>query len=928
VSVRRRRIGGLAFVLGMLGLLAAGTGLLAPESWWALETLHEVDATEVQASHGKSYTVPFTHEAVATSSRDHVSTLIVLEDGRPLVRDNILDHIRQRGGGLFAHWADRVFFSATDDSDPRENGRRYTFVRENRSAPTVRRWVPRIGTAAAALLVIGLCLSYSLARVVVTAILAIVGLVLASDHAPTVRLSGDLARVAELSRPRDDRPRSSAATEATGNTTRLDLGALTTDVEPPRPEPPVAVVLETHSDEVTVLADGQGEIRGVPADSLHACRLAEVVMEGSFLSGERLELRIVREEATRTWDTTLVVPFTPSPDRQVLRIARPVEMPLGCAEAPIRSLTLVAPPGSGETVACQVERIALVDTAARFAGRSHGSDQLAAGSTTRPATWQGVPGAFEATAPAGSSRVLKGSLALVTSEPDAVATCRVSALDEAGGATLLHELSISASDSWTAFRVPLLPTEEPQRLRFESQDLPAGAVLAWAGVRAVDTSREPRRVLLVLVDTLRADSLSAYSDQGAPTPRLDALAREGVLFERCFSQCYWTRPSMVSIMSSQYVQATGVQRFERLPGSYTTLAEVFAGAGFYTAAVVSNHNASAAAGLAQGWDELRDEPDHLVDADAARFCSGFVEPRLLELMDEDLLAYVHLMDVHGPYGPTEQPEGWECPPGQAMTFDTSLDRSWNREPTDTSRRELYRLDVANMDAGLGAFLDAMLSRWEAGDGPPAVVAITSDHGEFLGEEGQWSHRNYELHPAVVHVPLLLRAPGLLPSDARVSTTVQNLDVAPTLARLAGIPDDGGRDWKGHDLTGLAHGDGGVGVALSSGGTSTKLFAVYSDRGGVYGRDDRISAILDDRNDLWAQGPTQWTPRGTVLHRDPDTLSRWTFRRVTDGFARAWAEYRDVGDELTAAYWEDVDTSQDLLDPAVLQALEAMGYLER
>jgi arylsulfatase A-like enzyme len=920
-----RRLGGLAFVAALACLVLAGVGFLAPETSWAYETLHRVSVDEMQPNQGKAWQVFFSHDEVTTSGQDHISELVVLEDGRPLDRDNILDHIRHRGAGLFSHWADRVFFAPEDNSDPRSNGRTYSFVRPKPDTEGTRAWMPRLAVLGGVLLVLGLALAPSRGRVVIAAAALTVGLVMGWDHRWAQGLASDLARAAELSQPDDEKP-ARAATRAgsVGNTTRLTLDPLVTEAEPFRAPPPLAIRLEQTLDEVLVMRDGEGSLRGVPEGDMHACEVAEVIVEGRLVSGSRLELRIVRTRGSGTRESTLVVPFTASPDTQVLRITHPVDLPLGCEDSIIRSLTLVSPPGSKETLAVEVSRIALVHDSARFAGRTHGELMLAVGSTARRATWQAVPGVFEPSLPEGEGLVLKGAVALLHAEDGAEATVQ---LTSASG-ELLHQARLSGDEQWIDFRVALPADGGGTSVRLGCEDLPAGAVLAWAGVRAVDTTRAPRRVLLALVDTLRADALSAFGAAGTSTPRLDALAADGVLFERCISQCYWTRPSMASLMSSRYVQATGILRFERLPDSYVTMAEVFADAGFYTVSTVSNHNASTAAGLGQGWDEMRDEPDHLVDLDAGAYCSQFLEPRLAELLDEDLLAYVHLMDPHGPYGPAEPPADWQCPPGIAQEFDSALDRPWNRTPTDTSRRELYHADVSAMDAGLGAFIERTVARWESnGDGHP-VVAITSDHGEFLGEEGQWGHPYYQLQPESVHVPMLLWAPGLLPSGARVKDTVQNLDLAPTLASLAGIPADSARGWQGRDLTPAAHGSGEAGLAMSSGGMVQKLFAVYSDRGAVLGKDDALAAVLDRQDRIWGRAATRWTPHPVVASEGFNELDRLSLSRLADDYAQAWADHRDHGDDLRGALWSGVDTSQDILDPAVLQALEAMGYLER
>ncbi len=234
-----------------------------------------------------------------------------------------------------------------------------------------------------------------------------------------------------------------------------------------------------------------------------------------------------------------------------------------------------------------------------------------------------------------------------------------------------------------------------------------------------------------MADTLRADALGCYGREGDPTPALDDLARQGVRFDRAFSQSYWTRPSMASLMTGRYVAATGVQASsQRLHEAYETLAERLADGGFTTVGVLTNTNAGPHAGLDQGFDRLRLmlslKPEQHQRTD--RLIAEVVSPVLDDLDDDDVFLYLHLMEPHGPYGPLEPPADFRLSVGGSpLPFDSNLDRPWSPQPTAAQRAALYDYDVRSMDRALGGFFARLDRRWSSPDGMPPILAFVSDH---------------------------------------------------------------------------------------------------------------------------------------------------------------------------------------------------------
>jgi len=270
-------------------------------------------------------------------------------------------------------------------------------------------------------------------------------------------------------------------------------------------------------------------------------------------------------------------------------------------------------------------------------------------------------------------------------------------------------------------------------------------------------------VVLLTIDTLRADHVGAYGDESARTPTLDGLAATGTLFTDCTTPVPITLPGHASLMTGQLPPRTGVRNnlTYALPEGIPTLAEVFADHGYDTAAFVGAFPLDARFGLARGFDHYDDAlPDATSDLFQFRErpATEVVRRALDWVRGRDrgtpLFLWVHVFDPHAPYAPP--PEFAHLPP--------------------------YPGEVAAADAALGrllAELDTLRPR-------PRIVAATSDHGEGLGEHGEQTH-SFFLYQSTLRVPLLLSGPGV-PAGAVVDDPVGLVDVAPTLLHLAGLDD--------------------------------------------------------------------------------------------------------------------------------------------
>jgi arylsulfatase A-like enzyme len=258
-----------------------------------------------------------------------------------------------------------------------------------------------------------------------------------------------------------------------------------------------------------------------------------------------------------------------------------------------------------------------------------------------------------------------------------------------------------------------------------------------------------------------------------------------VLFENAFSQATKTRPSVPSLFTSLYPTATGVWWFwESLGDNYLTLAEVLRSQGFETAAFIQNPNAGPAAGLHQGFDR-NFFAGKAGDIGSGKIYGHKVYDWIEQNKDRNFFLYLHVADPHGPYSPPEPFDAWYRNSGGGSTpviYDDIWDPEWISAPTKEGRRALYDGEVRHNDMLFESLVQTLrdLSIFE-----DTLIIFLSDHGENLGERGQWDHQPPGFTQGV-RVPLIMHYPNGLPKGKRISAPAQILDVMPTILELAGI----------------------------------------------------------------------------------------------------------------------------------------------
>ena len=366
----------------------------------------------------------------------------------------------------------------------------------------------------------------------------------------------------------------------------------------------------------------------------------------------------------------------------------------------------------------------------------------------------------------------------------------------------------------------------PRRVHDRRLQQWAGTVAAlaalWCLGPTAHAQAETRRpnVLLIVLDTVRADRLATYGHDRPTSPALDLLARQGVVFEDVTAPALWTWPSHASLFTGslpwqhEALRALPEQHegvlldlgVHRIRADLPTLAERFAAAGYHTVALAENPWLDPELGLMRGFHDARvfKNAEEMVRA---------AEEVLLRRRDAPLLLFINTMRAHAPYSVTALP--WVANHEAALT---------GPHPPEWLRRYLVPVDGIGVDLTVKADGDAMtgiqrylggeleippegfelmldlydgevavadaiagsiLRTWYQVHPQPGVVAVTSDHGEYFGEHGLIEHRG-AVYDEVVRVPLVITAPGRLPAGRRIDTPVQLQDLHPTLLELAGI----------------------------------------------------------------------------------------------------------------------------------------------
>jgi arylsulfatase A-like enzyme len=430
-------------------------------------------------------------------------------------------------------------------------------------------------------------------------------------------------------------------------------------------------------------------------------------------------------------------------------------------------------------------------------------------------------------------------------------------------------------------------------------------------------------VVLISIDSLRADHMSAYGYPRETTPAISALAAEGVLFEQCRSTTSWTLPAHMSMLTGRSLLGHGVITDDRRLGAdVPTLAEQFKAAGYATGAVVSAPYVEARYGFARGFDDYDDETiSFATNNESYRSVTG---PLVVDTAtdwieaneDQPFFLFLHFWDVHydfapgPPYDRMFDPDYDGDVTGNDFYFSNAIHAGMEAEDLDHVIA-LYDGEIRLVDDQI-ARLRKALEELDLTDN--TIFVVTADHGDEFFEHAEKGHHR-TLYEEVLHVPLVFYVPGGAVSQPgrRVESESSIIDIAPTLLGLAGIEKPAGLE--GYDYSAVFAGaPAPLGRAVFS-----ELYRKASLNVQVAIRTDGKEAIhhfvrrklevFDVRND-----PMEQRPLSSAQARQWGLLAG-----LHDWLAVHWAQFERR--ERTGRS-EHVD-----VDSATTEALRALGYVE-
>jgi arylsulfatase A-like enzyme len=346
----------------------------------------------------------------------------------------------------------------------------------------------------------------------------------------------------------------------------------------------------------------------------------------------------------------------------------------------------------------------------------------------------------------------------------------------------------------------------------------AGAILAFLALIAAGCGKEAGlNVIIITIDTLRADHLACYGYDRPTSPRMDQFAERAVLFENVCCQSSQTLPSHTSIMVGTNPRTHGVISHESfLDEDITTLAEILKQRGYRTGAFISSHALDSKYHLDQGFDtywevhkELSIQERQLQKIQEKCATTDAALAWLEDASGSEFFLWIHWFDPHRPYDP---------PPaylnrfagdyrGMATSDPEFIMKVW-RERIDLTPGDVdylvgrYDGEVAFTDAQVGRVIDELESR---GMTDNTILIVTADHGEILYEHEYYFGHDIGLYDECIMIPLIMKVPGHEAGGVRISHLVQSLDIMPTVLDVLGLKSP--ENLEGKSLVPLIDGGG-------------------------------------------------------------------------------------------------------------------------
>jgi arylsulfatase A-like enzyme len=458
------------------------------------------------------------------------------------------------------------------------------------------------------------------------------------------------------------------------------------------------------------------------------------------------------------------------------------------------------------------------------------------------------------------------------------------------------------------------------------------AIAALASCGEPPEPHTPRHLVLISIDTLRADYLGAYGHPYVETPTIDGLAESGVLFENHISAAPTTLASHTSLMTGTWPHTHGSARNGFIVSqSNQMLAEILAARGFTTAGFLGGFPLSERFAFNQGFDHWDEDlsvkvGDHRGEIDQNQRPANEVTDAVLSWLPDDagvdpLFLFVHYFDVHAPYTPPEKYlRMYRVDDLDAVGSYKNIKRvrrqlhQGEASPLNEILKQSYAAGVTWVDSEVGRLLAGLDERGLLDD---AVVVITSDHGEAMDENWErWDH-GFSTFETVSRTPLIVRLPKGNPGGLRVANVISNIDVVPTLLDLFGV--ELPASVEGDSFALAVRGDDVETPRTLAFSQATKPYDEKHESGTQWANERKLRSVRDRRFKL-IERPLLGTLELFDLANDPNEQ-----KNISDEQReRTRSLHTELLDWAKAA---DPKRSERDVDPEVQRRLEALGYVD-
>jgi arylsulfatase A-like enzyme len=423
-------------------------------------------------------------------------------------------------------------------------------------------------------------------------------------------------------------------------------------------------------------------------------------------------------------------------------------------------------------------------------------------------------------------------------------------------------------------------------------------ILVTLALGAYFLSQEKRKpnVIVITIDTLRADHLSVYGYERKTSPNLEEFAKDSAVFSRAFSTASWTPPGTTSILSGLYPTAhtnqppkrltTALQTGIKLPAELRLLPEILKENGYQSSALSSNPWITEEFGFDRGFDRFY-YSKHL-DAKGILDRSRKSVERFLQSADQSFFMYLHLIDPHAPY--TSHPQ---------HQFSGELSR---RKYSETALADInaYDSEIAFTDYHLGKFFEYLKAN-DLYDN--SIIVVTADHGEAFDEHGITGH-GFHLHVEEVHIPLIFKGLG---KTGRFDNSVSQVDILPSILDILKLP-------QPYAL---------AGISLRKTEEIGKRTGVYSENYRIYRQ--RAFSSVDGERLIMEMGDIE-NPKDQMSKKGLYALAQDPLEQSNLEDQELETELKSYLDQTIAANKPLSATREVDLASETLQQLETLGYI--